>query len=134
MDATLSRPTYDTDLSDAQWTLLETWLPAVIPAGAPRTTDLREVLNAIFYRLHTGCAWKHLPHDLPPEGTVRAYFHSWRRQGLWEQLNDTLRCKVRKAEGREAEPTAAIIDCQSVKATRTSGLSGYDAGKKVKGT
>ena len=134
MDATPCRPAYDTDLSDAQWTLLEPLLPAVIPAGAPRTTDLREVLNAIFYRLHNGCAWKNLPHDFPPEGTVRAYFHDWRRQGLWEQLNDTLRRQVRQAEGRDAEPTAAIIDSQSVKATRTSGLRGYDAGKKVKGS
>lgn len=133
-DAPLTRPAYDTDLTDAQWALLEPLLPAVVAAGAPRTTALREVVNAIFYRLHNGCAWKNLPHDFPPEGTVRDYFHRWRRQGLWEQLNDTLRRQVRQAEGKAPEPTAAIIDSQSVKATRTSGLRGYDAGKKVKGT
>src|SRR5262249_61755180 len=90
--------------------------------------------TAVSCRLHNGCAWKTLPHDSPPEGTVREYFHRWRRQGLWERLNDALRRRVRQAEGRDEEPTAAIIDSQSVKATRTSGVRGYDAGKKVQGT
>jgi putative transposase len=130
----LPRQAYDSDLTDDQWAVLEPLLPAVVPAGAPRTTDLREVTNAILYRLHNGCAWHSLPHDFPAEGTVRDYFHCWRRQGLWQQINDTLRRHVRQAEGREAEPTAAIIDSQSVKGSRTSGVRGYDAGKKVKGT
>ena len=134
MDGTLPRPAYDSDLTDGQWAVLEPLLPAVVPAGAPRRTDLREVINAILYRLHNGCAWDALPHDLPAEGTVRDYFHRWRRQGLWEQLNDTLRRQVRKAEGRAEEPTAAIIDSQSAKGTRTRGVRGYDAGKKVKGS
>jgi putative transposase len=134
MDGTLPRQAYDSDLTDGQWAVLEPLLPAVVPAGAPRRTDLREVINAILYRLHNGCAWDALPHDLPAEGTVRDYFHRWRRQGLWEQLNDTLRRQVRKAEGRAEEPTAAIIDSQSAKGTRTSGVRGYDAGKKVKGS
>jgi putative transposase len=134
LDATRTRPAYDTDLTDAQGALFEPLLPAAVPAGAPRATDLREGVNALFYRLHNGCAWKHLPQDFPPEGTVRDYFHRCRRQGLWEQLNDTLRRQLRQAEGKEPEPTAASIDSPSVKATRTSGLRGYDAGKKVKGT
>jgi putative transposase len=132
MDATPLRPAYDSDLTDAQWGVLQPLLPPVVPAGAPRTTDLREVLNAILYRLHNGCAWSNLPHDLPPEGTVRDYFHRWRRQGLWEQLNDALRGQLRQAVGRDEQPTAAIIDSQSAKATRTSGVRGYDAGKKVR--
>lgn len=128
------RKVYRSDLSDEQWNLLGPLLPPTVAAGAPRTTDLREVVNAILYRLHNGCAWHALPHDFPPEGTVRNYFHRWRRAGLWEQLNDTLRRQVRQAEGRNAEPSAGIMDSQSAKGTRTSGTKGYDAGKKVQGT
>lgn len=134
MVATPPRKPYASDLSDEQWALLQTLLPAPVPAGAPRTTALREVLNAILYRLHYGCAGHALPHDLPPEGTVRDYFHRWRRGGLWAQIHDTLRRQVRRAEGRADAPTAGIIDSQSVKGTRTSGVRGYDAGKKIKGT
>jgi putative transposase len=134
MDAKASRPRYRSDLTDAQWQLLAPLLPPPVPAGAPRTTDLREVVNAILYRLHNGCAWHALPHDFPPEGTVRDYFHQWRRSGLWERINDTLRRQVRRAEGRDDEPSAGIVDSQSAKGTRTSGTKGYDAGKKVKGT
>ncbi len=134
MDAKASRPRYRSDLTDEQWHLLAPLLPPPVPAGAPRTTDLREVVNAILYRLHNGCAWHALPHDFPPEGTVRDYFHQWRRSGLWERINDTVRRQVRRAEGRDDEPSAGIVDSQSAKGTRTSGTKGYDAGKKVKGT
>lgn len=134
MDVDTPRRPYPSDLTHEEWAILAADLPAPVPAGAPRTTDLREVVNAIFYRLHNGCAWRALPHDFPPEGTVRDYFHRWRRSGLWAKLNDTLRRRVRQAEGRTAEPSAAIIDSQSAKGTRTSGTKGYDAGKKVKGT
>lgn len=133
MDATAPRKTYRSDLTEEQWQLLAPLLPPPVPAGAPRTTDLREVVNAILYRLHHGCAWHALPHDFPPEGTVRDYFHRWRRSGLWEQINDALRRQVRKAEGRDEEPSAGIVDSQSAKGTRTSGTKGYDAGKKVQG-
>jgi putative transposase len=129
-----ARTPYESDLSDAEWAILQPLLPPAVAAGAPRTTDLREVLNGILYRLHNGCAWHALPHDLPAEGTVRDYFHRWRRCGLWDQINDTLRRAVRRAEGHDEEPSAALIDSQSAKGSRTSGVRGYDAGKKVTGT
>ena len=129
-----ARKPYASDLSDAEWALLRPLLPPAVAAGAPRTTDLREVINGILYRLHNGCAWHALPHDLPAEGTVRDYFHRWRRGGLWDQINDTLRRQLRRAEGHDEEPSAGIIDSQSAKGSRTSGVRGYDAGKKVKGT
>jgi len=128
MDSTPRKP-YHTDLTDQEWELLQPMLE-LPDGGRPKTTDLREVLNAIRYRLKTGCQWDMLPHDFPHESTVRRYFRHFKNTGQFEKINDALRKKVRVKEKRNEEPTLAIIDSQSVKATRTSGERGYDAGKK----
>jgi putative transposase len=133
MDANPSRRAYPSDLTDAQWLLAQPLLPPPQPGGRRRTTDVREVLNAIFYLVKNGCGWRALPHDFPPEGTVREYFHRWRRDRTWGRINEALRRQVRRQAGRDDEPSAGILDSQSVKATRTSGTRGYDAGKKIKG-
>jgi putative transposase len=125
----ITRKPYLTDVSDSEWELLHPLL--VLPTGgAPKTTVLREVINGIRYRLRTGCQWRLFPHDFPPEGTIRRYFHYFKRTNQFEAINDTLRKKVRVKEGREEEPSLAIIDSQSTKATRSSGIRGFDAGKK----
>lgn len=94
---------------------------AATPGGRPRSVDIREVINAIFYLLRTGCSWRLLPHDLPPWGTVHYYFWRWRRSGFWEELHTGLREQVREPAGRDKEPSAAIVDSQSLKTTDKGG-------------
>jgi len=107
-----ARRPYPSDLTDAQWRLTEPVLPAPPGGGRPRTVDLRAIVDAILSVAKNGCAWRALPHDFPPEGTVRHYFHAWRRAAVWERILDVLRQRVRRQEGKENDPTAAIIDSQ----------------------
>ena len=117
----MDRPNYPTDLNDREWQLLEPLLPPPKPGGRPVKYPRREVVNAIRYVLRTGCSWRMLPHDLPPWRTAFHYFRAWRRDGTWQRAHDTLRSLTRQFEGRQASPSAAIIDSQSVKTAEKGG-------------
>jgi putative transposase len=118
----MPRRRYPSDLTDAQWAHLEPLLPVVRPGGRPRAHPLREVMDAMRYVLRGGIAWRALPHDYPPWQTVYHYFRMWRLDGTWERLNDELRELVRERAGRTTQPTAAILDSQSVRTTEKGGL------------
>jgi transposase len=123
---------YASDLGDAEWAVLAPLLPRRHPAGRRQTYPLRRIVDAIFYLLRTGAQWRMLPHEYPPRSAVFYHYAQWREDGTWEQITQALRESYRRTIGRSPQPTAAIIDSQSVKTTEMGGPRGY-GGKKIKG-
>jgi putative transposase len=128
----MKRARYPSDLSDQQWAILEPLIPPAKPGGHPRTTDIREVINAILYLDRTGGQWRALPHDFPPWSTVWTYFRTWRNDGTWQRIHTALREKTRLKQGRESTPSAAIIDSQSVKTSQKGGSAATTGARKCR--
>ena len=133
-DTSKNNTTYDTDLTDAQWILVAPFLPPPDTSGAPRTTNLRHAVNAMLYRLKTGCQWKMIPKDFGiPWRTVYNWHEAFARLGTWERVQQTLATAVRVADGRDPHPSLLSVDSQTVKSAETAGDTGFDPGKKTKG-
>lgn len=124
---------YASDTTNDEWVLIAPFMPEPRRLGRPRKTNLRAVVNAILYLASTGCQWRALPKDFPPVSTVQGYFYRWAQDGMWLKINHALVMLSRERAGREASPTAGVIDSQSVKTMESGGPRGFDAGKKIKG-
>jgi putative transposase len=129
----MRRKRYTSDLTDEEWVIIERLIPPAKAGGRPRTTNMRDVVDAIFYVLKTGCQWANLPGDFPPYSTVFDYYTQWRKNKVWQGMNDALREAVRQAEGRQATPSAAILDSQTVKTTEKGGRGASMAANSSKG-
>ena len=129
----MERASYSTDLSDKQFEIILKYLPSPATTGRPRVYALREILNAVFYLIHSGCQWRELPHDFPPWASVYYYFRKWKKDETWILIHQVIHQDLRQAQGKNAEPSAAMIDSQSVKTSQMAETRGFDGNKKIKG-
>jgi transposase len=126
----MTRKRYPTDLTDRQWKRIEPFVPKPEPGGRPAKYDRREIVNGTLYPTRNGCAWRALPHDLPQYRICFHYFRLWERDGTWSRIHDRLRERVRRKAGKRPEPSAAVVDSQTVKGTQYSAPNGCDGGEK----
>ena len=129
----MERATYSTDLTDRQFEIIQKYLPSPSITGRPRTYALREILNAIFYLVHTGCQWRELPHDFPKWTSVYYYLRKWKQNETWFLIHQAIHQDLRQEQGKNAEPSAVMIDSQSVKTAQMAESRGFDGNKRVKG-
>ena len=129
----MAKPRYPSDLTDAQWALIEPCFGPPAPTGRPWAHDTREIVNAILYQSRTGCQWRFLPNDLPPRSTVHEWFVRWRDDGTWDCIHQNLANQTRNRQGRPPGPSAAVLDAQSVPNAGPAEEIGYDAGNKIRG-